>query len=91
MQQLLKPTWPKIILALALLFVSSWLWRMYVVATISDTFPLGFPLQFFLAWGPCLPNRNCSEFNGWWLIVDVLFWYAISAGLVEWVKRRANQ
>lgn len=90
MKQILKPTLIKIILTLALLIISSLLWRMYVMATLSDTFPYGFPLQFFLAWGPCRPEQNCSEFNGLWLALDILFWYAVSAGIVGWVKRRAK-
>jgi hypothetical protein len=60
---------------------------MFVMSTISDTFPVGFPLQFFLSWGPCRPGQNCSEFNGLWLVVDILFWYVISAGIMGWVKK----
>lgn len=88
MKQILKPTLSKIILTFALFIISSLLWRMYVTATLSDTFPLGFPLEFFLAWGPCRPEQNCSEFNGLWLVLDILFWYVVSAGIVEWVKNR---
>jgi len=49
MRGILKPTALKIIFALALFFLSSFLWRLYVISTISDTFPLGFPLQFYMA------------------------------------------
>jgi uncharacterized membrane protein (DUF106 family) len=83
MKTLLKPTVLKIILTLVLFAVFSWLWRMYIISTISDTFPLGFPLQFFLAWGPCQAEQNCSEFNGLWLALDVLFWYVISAFVMD--------
>jgi uncharacterized membrane protein (DUF106 family) len=88
MKILLKPTILKIILAFVLFIVFSWLWRMYILSTISDTFPLGFPLQFFLAWGPCQAGENCSEFNGLWLALDVLFWYVISAFAVDRVVRQ---
>jgi hypothetical protein len=79
MNAFLKPSVLKIILTFALLIVSGWLWRMYVISTISDTFPQGFPLQFFLAWGPCQAGENCSEFNGLYLTLDVIFWYIVSA------------
>lgn len=91
MKQILKPTLPKIMLTFALFTVASLLWRMYVMATLSDTFPFGFPLQFHLAWGPCRPEQNCSEFNGLWLVLDILFWYAVSAGIVGWRKRQAKK
>lgn len=90
MKQLLKPNRLKISLTFALLIISSLLWRMYVMATLSDTFPAGFPLQFFVAWGPCQPEENCAAFNGFWLVLDILFWYAISAGIVGWGQRRAK-
>jgi hypothetical protein len=79
MKAFLKPSVLKIILTFALLIVSGWLWRMYVISTISDTFPQGFPLQFFLAWGPCQAGENCSEFNGLYLTLDIIFWYIVSA------------
>lgn len=75
----LKPTLGKILLTIGLLYASSVLWRAYVVSRISDTFPLGFPFQFHLAWGPCPPGQNCSEFNGLFLILDVMLWYVVSA------------
>jgi hypothetical protein len=90
MKQILSPTLSKIILTSSLLIISSLLWRMYIVATLSDTFPIGFPLQFFLAWGPCQPNQNCSEFNGLNLVLDILFWYAVSAGILGWAKRKSK-
>ena len=81
MKTFLKPSVLKIIITFALLIVSGWLWRMYVISTISDTFPLGFPLQFFLAWGPCQAGGNCSEINGLYLALDIIFWYIVSAVL----------
>ena len=82
MKTLLKPTVLKIILTLILFTAFSWLWRMFVMSTISDTFPLGFPLQFFLVWGPCQAGQNCSEFNGLYLTLDIVFWYIADAFLV---------
>ena len=83
MKAIFKPTFLKILLTLVLLVVSSYLWRMYVIARISDTFPWGFPLQFYLAWGPCPPGKICSETNFFFFILDVLFWYIASAFLVS--------
>jgi hypothetical protein len=81
MKKVLKPTLLKIIITFVLFAASSWLWRMIVISTISDTFPLGFPLQFFLAWGPCQAGGNCSEFNTLYLTLDILFWYIVGAFL----------
>ena len=78
----------KIILALALLVISSFLWRMFIMSRISDTFPIGFPLQFYLAWGPCRAGEDCSEFNGVFLILDMIFWYVISAFVVDRIRKR---
>ena len=52
MSAILKPTLLKILFALSLFLLSSFLWRLYVLSTISDTFPWGFPLQFYLGWDP---------------------------------------
>jgi hypothetical protein len=90
MKQIINPTPSKLILTFVLLIISSLLWRMYIVATISDTFPVGFPLQFFLAWGPCQPTQNCSEFNGLYLVADILFWYAVSAGILGWPNKKSD-
>lgn len=83
MLNFLKPTFWKILLALVLFTATSFLWRAYVISRISDTFPVGFPLQFYLAWGPCPPGQNCSEFNGALLLLDVVLWYTISAWIVH--------
>jgi len=88
MKAILKPSLLKIVVTVVLLAVSSWLWRMFIMSTISDTFPLGFPLQFFLSWGPCQAGEKCSEFNGLWLVLDILIWYVISAFVVKKTVRR---
>jgi hypothetical protein len=88
MKTLLKPTVLKFILMFVLFVAASWLWRMYVISTISDTFPLGFPLQFFLAWGPCQPGQDCSTFNGLYLTLDIIFWYIAGAILVWRFQRK---
>jgi len=49
MKNFLKPSLLKIALTFVLFIIASLLWRSYVISTISDTFPLGFLLQFFLA------------------------------------------
>lgn len=82
MKDIVKPTLMKIVLAFVLLFIFSWLWGTVVRLTISDTFPIGFPLQFFLSWGPCPLGTTCSESNGLWLVVDLIFWYLVSAFLL---------
>jgi hypothetical protein len=83
MKAIFKPTFIKVLLTLVLLVVSSYLWRMIVIARISDTFPWGFPLQFYLAWGPCPPGEVCSETNILFFLVDVLFWYIVSGFLAS--------
>ncbi|HSL47243.1 MAG TPA: hypothetical protein VK897_27635 [Anaerolineales bacterium] len=87
MKTILKPTLLKIALTLVLLVLSSYLWRMYVTSTISDTFPWGFPLQFYLAWGPCPPGEVCSENNVLFLILDLMFWYMVSGFFVSKLGR----
>jgi hypothetical protein len=83
MKAIFKPSVQKIIPTLALLYISSALWRAYIISTISDTFPVGFPLQFFLVWGPCQAGQNCSEFNWLNLVLDMLFWYVVSALIIN--------
>ena len=87
MRAILKPTLLKILLGLALFLLSSYLWRMYVISTISDTFPWGFPLQFYMAWGPCPPGQLCSESSLFFLILDLVFWYIVSGFVVSKVAR----
>jgi hypothetical protein len=88
----LRPTLAKITLTFALLALSSYLWRVYIISTISDTFPLGFPLQFYLAWGPCPPGEICSESNLFYLIIDILFWYIVSGFLIVFANmKRENK
>ena len=86
----LKPSAAKILLTFAVLMISSLLWRMFIISRISDTFPMGFPLQFYLAWGPCQAGENCSEFNGVFLILDLFFWYMVSAFMVDRLGRKIN-
>ena len=84
---ILKPTLPKILVALLLFVLSSYLWRLYVISTISDTFPWGFPLQFYMAWGPCPPGEICSETNLFFMILDLAFWYLVGEFLVSRIAR----
>lgn len=90
MKSILKPTQAKIVFTLALLVISGWLWRMLVVSRISDSFPMGFPLQFYLSWGPCLPGETCSEFNGWYLTIDLALWYLVSAFVLARVQKKGG-
>ncbi|HCB02355.1 MAG TPA: hypothetical protein DEP19_08235 [Anaerolineae bacterium] len=84
----LKPTFTKIFFALVLFILSSWLWRMYIISRISDTFPHGFPLQFYLGWGPCQPNEVCFEFNSLYLFLDLAFWYLVSAFVINKFQKK---
>ncbi len=87
MKDVLKPTFLKVVVAFILFALSGWGWRLLVQMRISDTFPFGFPFQFFLAWGPCQPGENCSEFNGLYLVFDILIWYVVGAWIVSRFKR----
>jgi hypothetical protein len=84
----LKPTLWKLLLTAGLLYASSSVWRAYVISRISDTFPHGFPFQFYAGWGPCPPGQNCSEFNGLFLLLDILLWYIVSAFIVDRLRKR---
>jgi hypothetical protein len=88
MRSFLKPNLWKILLTVILLYASSALWRAYVIRRISDTFPHGFPFQFYLAWGPCPPEEICFEFNWLFLVFDITIWYCVSAFIVQWIKNR---
>ena len=78
----------KVTLAFALFVITGLLWRSYVISTISDTFPVGFPLQFYFAWGPCPLGEMCSEFNWLWLIIDIVFWYVVSVFIISKLEKR---
>jgi hypothetical protein len=86
MKAILKPTLFKIILAAGLFILSGYLWRMYVISTISDTFPWGFPLQYYMAWGPCPPGEICSETNVFFFVFDILFWYILSGFMISRIE-----
>ena len=83
MKTILKSSVQKIVITFALLYIFSMLWRAYIISTISDTFPVGFPLQFFLAWGPCQAGQNCSVFNWLYLVLDIIFWYIVGAFIMS--------
>jgi len=83
----LRPTLLKIALAVLLFLVSSYLWRLYVVSTVTDTFPLGFPFPFYTAWGPCPPGETCSKTNNLFFLLDLLFWYILSGLIVSRIAR----
>lgn len=84
----LRPTFTKIFFTFVLFILSSWIWRTVLMFVISDTFPHGFPLQFYLAWGPCQPDETCFEFNGLYLFVDLSFWYLVSAFVIHRFQRK---
>ena len=86
MRSILKPNFWKLALTILLFYASGALWRAYVVRRISDTFPQGFPFQFYLAWGPCPAGEICFEFNWLFLVFDLSIWYFVSAFVVQWIK-----
>ncbi len=49
------------------------------MSRISDTFPRGFPLQYYLGWGPCQPSEICYEYNSLYFFIDIVFWLLVSA------------
>jgi hypothetical protein len=83
----LKPNLWKILVTVALFYASSYLWRAYTISHISDTFPRGFPFEYYMAWGPCPPGEICSEFNTLYLIIDIVIWYVVSAFLVARLRK----
>ena len=88
MLRFLRPNLWKLILGILLFLGSSALWRAFVISRISDTFPRGFPFQYYLAWGPCPPGQSCSEFNMLFLILDVVIWYMVSAFIVDRLQKK---
>jgi hypothetical protein len=84
-----KPTLLKGTVTLGLFIFFSWLWRVTLGARIMDASFYGTPFHFFSAWGPCPPGQTCSEFDGWGLVLDIFFWYVISAfalNRIAWLR-----
>ena len=90
MSTFLKPSVLKIILTFGLFIAASYLWRMLITSRITDVFPLGFPLPFYVAWGPCPPGESCSEFSWLWLVVDIAVWYVVSAFIISIVTKKKS-
>ena len=91
MKTVLEPTLRNIVLTLVLFLLSGYLWRMYVTSTVSDTFPWGFPLQFYLAWGPCPPGQVCRESNFLFLLLDLVFWHIVGGVLLSKLSRTPQE
>ncbi len=88
MLKFLKPSLLKIVIALALFAGLTWLWSFIGNMFIMDTSFCGVPLNFFTAWGPCQAGQACSEFNTLNLVLDVIFWYIVSAFAVDRFGRK---
>lgn len=88
MFKFLQPTPSKIVLAFVLFFTASLFWRIFVTMRVMDVSPLGFPFEFFVTWGPCPPGENCSEFNGLFLLFDLLAWYVVGAWVLSRLKKQ---
>jgi hypothetical protein len=82
MRQLLRPTSAKVLVALGLFALASWLWRIVVTSTIGDVFPWGFPFGFYETWGPCKPGDTCEQWTFRYFWVDLMLWYLASAALL---------
>ncbi len=86
----LKPTWTKVGLAIVLFVIASFIWKsMYLV---MDAWFFGFPLSMMGGNGFCPPpeiNPECGKphylLDG--LVLDALFWYLVSAGLLKLAKK----
>jgi hypothetical protein len=79
----LKPSLLKIVIALTLSVGLTWLWGFVGNLFIMDASFYGVPLKFFTVWGPCQAGQNCSEFNALNLVLDIGFWYIVSAFIVN--------
>ncbi len=88
MKQILKPTLLKIIVTFVLLIAVGWLWQAILGLTLMDTSYFGVPMHFYITWGPCKPGNTCSEFNGLYLALDIIFWYIVGAILVFWFRKK---
>ncbi len=86
MLKLFQPSIFKIALTLVLFASLTWLWGVLGNLVIMDASFYGVPLHFYSVWGPCQIGSDCSEFNGWYLVLDVLIWYVASALLVQGIK-----
>ena len=77
----LWPTPRKLILAVALFFISGWIvWPTIVESLITDWFPVGFPLVI-RAGGFCA--GVCVEFRWISFVIDAAVWYLISALIIR--------
>ncbi len=83
---LIKPTLWKIIFTILLFVSASWISQFLSSMFIMDVTYTGFPLHFRASWGPCQIGSGCSEFNGLYLVLDILIWYVISAFFVQGIK-----
>ena len=90
MKALLKPSLTKILLALGLFIVASFLWKYTFGLVIMDVNYFGWPLHYLTTWGPCRAGENCSEFNGMYLVFDLLFWYMIGAWIVNRFSKKTT-
>jgi hypothetical protein len=84
----LKPTVLKIVLTFILFIAVDWLWRNTLGRFIMDVSYSGIPLHYFTAWGPCQAGENCSEFNGLNLVLDLIFWYIVSAFFISRFQKK---
>lgn len=87
MLRFLKPSLLKLITTLVLFFGLTWLWGYIGNLFIMDASFYGLPLTFFSVWGPCQVGQNCSEFNNVNFVLDIVFWYLVSALGIDLIQR----
>ena len=80
----LFPSTGKLLLATLLFFIYGWMvWPPIVISMISDWQPVGFPLIIHASSYLCPPPTGiCVDFVWVAFIVDVVFWYLVSAIIV---------
>ncbi len=75
----LYPSWKKIGIAAALFILAGWIvWPAVTTSLVTDWYPVGFPLPI-RAEGLCRPSGVCIEFSWLGLVIDIAFWYGLSA------------
>jgi len=57
--------------------------------TYLGYFPHWLSTSILSGLGPCPPGEICSEFNVLWLVIDIVFWYIVSAFIISILKKRS--
>jgi hypothetical protein len=80
---LLFPNISKLVLGSALFLLFGFaIWPAIIESLVTDWYPIGFPLAIH-AEGLCYPSYVCIEFAWKSMVIDAVFWYVISAVLIQ--------